>query len=200
MDLDDIWDQPLAPSPPRPTITENATPSRSSPPKRRRTTLFFSDSEDDTAAASTDQPKYKPRTPKNVPKDIEALFDDIDDDEALGELAPALDVDELRRQADARHAKRSTPHQALSRSSPSQDVDGGGGADARKGKDDDGPEGKKKRKPIARLDEARLLGQDGFPALMKQVKNFQSRGKGHEVRGVKIHFFGRYLRCSRCLI
>jgi hypothetical protein len=34
----------------------------------------------------------------------------------------------------------------------------------------------------AKLDEARLLGADGFPALLKQTRGFVPKGKGHEVR------------------
>jgi hypothetical protein len=40
---------------------------------------------------------------------------------------------------------------------------------------------KKEKKKIARLDEARLLGPDGFPALVKQTKHWKPKGKGHEV-------------------
>lgn len=39
---------------------------------------------------------------------------------------------------------------------------------------------KKKRKPVARLDEARLLGKNGLPQLIKDTKNFKLKGKGHE--------------------
>jgi len=32
------------------------------------------------------------------------------------------------------------------------------------------------------MDETRLLGLDGFPALIKSTKGFVPKGKGHEVR------------------
>lgn len=187
MDLDDIWDQPVAPSPPRAAPSEHATPARSSPVKRRRTTLFLSSDSEGENDASKDQPTYRTRTPRKVPKDIEALFDDLEDeprvDDDLGELAPALDLDQLRKQADARHAKHSSQprHQILPSSSPTRDFDGDEDAGGKKGKDSDEPEGKKKPKQRAKLDEARLLGKDGLPALVKQAKHFQPRGKGHEV-------------------
>ena len=72
--LDDIWDQPLEPSPPRIAPSERATPARPSP-KRRRTTLFFS-SDEEGVDAPKDQSTYKSRTPSKLPKDIDALFDD----------------------------------------------------------------------------------------------------------------------------
>lgn len=194
MDLDDIWDEPLAPSPPRTApaaASAPGSPARPSQGARKRTTLFLSsDSEGEGAGGAATKGHYRPRTPKKVPKDIEALFDDLDDvpaddDDAPGELAPALDLDALRRQADARHARAPplTPHEILPSSSPSRDVDDGNGG-GKKGKDDDDDElgGKKKRKPLPKLDEARLLGPQGFPALVKQAKEFKPRGKGHEVR------------------
>jgi hypothetical protein len=45
---------------------------------------------------------------------------------------------------------------------------------------EDGKE--KKRKPVLKLDEARLLGLNGSPQLVKDTKNFKPKGKGHEVK------------------
>ena len=42
--------------------------------------------------------------------------------------------------------------------------------------------GKKKPKQRAKLDENRLLGDMGFPQLVKDIKHFRPRGKGREVR------------------
>ncbi|KAF7294877.1 Chromosome segregation in meiosis protein [Mycena indigotica] len=50
---------------------------------------------------------------------------------------------------------------------------------ANDGKDKD-KEGKKPKKKIARLDEGRLLGDNGFPQLIRDTKDFRIRGKGHE--------------------
>jgi len=52
------------------------------------------------------------------------------------------------------------------------------GKSKKKGKD----EGEKKRKPIPKLNEERLVSTDGFPALIKTYKSFKIKGKGHEVR------------------
>ncbi|GJE87165.1 Swi3-domain-containing protein [Phanerochaete sordida] len=192
MDLDDIWDEPLTQSPPRSAPAgDAATPPPRSPAKRRRTNLFLASDSEGENDASANQPTYRARTPKKAVPDIDALFDDIDadvggeDDDGLGELAPALDLDQLRRQAEARHARGPplTPHEILPSSSPTReledDAEGGAGAGGKK-KDGDGLEGNKKRK-IAKLDDARLLGSNGFPALIKQAKGFKPRGKGHEV-------------------
>lgn len=204
MDLDGIWDEPVAQSPPRATQAENtATPVRSSPAKRRRTNLFLSSDSEGDNDAPKDQPTYRTRTPKKKVPDIDALFDDIDDDvgnddddDGLGELAPALDIDMLRRQADARHARGPplTPHEVMPSSSPTRELEGtdaiGSGVGSKK-KDGEGLEGNKRRK-IAKLDEARLLGSDGLPALIKQAKDFKPRGKGHEVRPTSGSFCAKH--------
>ena len=202
MSIDDIWDTPLDNSPPRArkdvlsTEAISNTPARPSPAKRRRTTLFLSsDSENDAPSTSknTRNSQHTPPTQSDKQKAlIDALFDDLDgeDDDGFKELAPAPSIDELRRQAQASQRNRtriptSTPHQILPSSSPPRDLgpeeteESGKG----KGKGKKGEDGDKKRKPIPRLDETRLVGETGFPALIKQTKDFKPRGKGHEVRG-----------------
>lgn len=170
-------------------IDEQDALVRPSPAKRRRTTLFLSsDSEDDSQPKSskpisTQQP---PRTPQKR-ADIEALFDGLDDDDAFQDLGPSLNIDQLRKQA-AANLPSLTPHEILPSSSPPRDFGGDdgdardGGAGARgKDKDKDG-DGLHKRKVVVKLDDARLLSPDGFPALVKQAKHFKPRGKGHEAR------------------
>ncbi|EKM55360.1 uncharacterized protein PHACADRAFT_173471 [Phanerochaete carnosa HHB-10118-sp] len=183
MDLDDIWDEPLTQSPPHFVPAEDETTTkRHSPAKRRRTSLFLSSGSEGEDDAPANQPTYRARTPKKTVPDIDALFDGIDDDAGDkddDELAPALDIDKLRRQAEARHARAPslTPHEIMPSSSPTRELENGAGGKKKQG---DGLEGNKKRK-IAKLDEARLLGSDGFPALINQAKGFKPRGKGHEV-------------------
>ncbi|OBZ75315.1 Chromosome segregation in meiosis protein 3 [Grifola frondosa] len=179
--LEDIWDAPVSQSPPR------TTPSRSSPerdtrgsphtPKRPRSTLFLaSDSDEDVPKRPTQRAK-RPPPPR---PDIDALFADLDDDpdSAFQDIAPSLDVDELRRQAE--RALPPTRHAILPSSSPSRDVDDDKTGGRAKGGPKNAKDGVKERKKIARLDEARLLGPDGFPALVKQAKEFRPKGKGHE--------------------
>ncbi|KAJ7172425.1 replication fork protection component Swi3-domain-containing protein [Mycena filopes] len=59
-----------------------------------------------------------------------------------------------------------TPHQILS-SSPAHHLD----AD---------PDVKKPKKKAMRLDEGRLIGESGFPQLIKDTKQLKIKGKGHE--------------------
>lgn len=183
--LDDIWDTPAE------THTRALTPAAPlqvddlpgpSPAKRRRTTLFLSDDENES---SRNPPQFLPDTASGLNPNISALFDDLDPEP---ELAPSLDLDELRRQAAARHAARIpafTPREILPSSSPLRDLEDGenGGETGKKGAAD-GEKGKRKQLP--KLSEARLLAPDGFPALVKHTKDFKPKGKGHEVRLLEI--------------
>ena len=49
------------------------------------------------------------------------------------------------------------------------------------GAEDDGV-ATKKRRIVAKMDETRLLGADGFPKLQEIVSKFKTKGKGNEVR------------------
>lgn len=102
------------------------------------------------------------------------------------ELAPALQLDVLRQQA-AAALPPLTPHQILPSSSPPRDLgdETTGAGDTEKGAKSKDGEGLHKRRTIPKLDDARLLDTDGFPALVKQAKHFKPRGKGHEV-GVQL--------------
>ncbi|KAI0736771.1 replication fork protection component Swi3-domain-containing protein [Fomitopsis betulina] len=174
--LEDIWDAPAEEVPRRSSspidLTANASPRRGS--KRPRSTLFLdSDSEDEGHG----QPARKSAAPPARKSDIDAMFDNLDaePDASDGDLPPALNLDALRRQEDAKNAQRYKKPSALDLDGPEANGDAGGDA---KGKD--GGKEKQKRKPLPRLDEARLLGQDGLPALVKQAKTFKPKGKGHE--------------------
>ncbi|KAH9079556.1 Swi3-domain-containing protein [Lactarius deliciosus] len=168
MDVDHIWDLPIE-HPPA-TTTDPAPPNTSNQP------LFLPSDDEGEAAAATTQPSA------NKDPDIDALFDGIDD---LDEFAPALDLDALRREADARNtrlvrAEISASIPAIQLSTATSTTKSG---DGQKGPSDGGDgndDGKKKRRPVARLDEARLLGKNGLPQLIKDTKNFKPKGKGHE--------------------
>lgn len=193
LSIDDIWDAPVENtqvSRKEAHISQSNTPLRPSPAKRRKVALFLSsDSENDAP-----QVPYKKRTPSPQGKQksvLDALFDDLDDDAAgTKELAPSLNIDQLRKQAEGRQMHKMpalTPHQVLPSSSPPRDLgpdeeaeDGGDTQGGRRKKGEKGS-GLHKRKALPKLDETRLLGKDGFPALVKQVKDFTPKGKGHEV-------------------
>ncbi|KAI0636935.1 replication fork protection component Swi3-domain-containing protein [Trametes polyzona] len=186
--LDDIWDEPAEPSSshaksPSQAIHGDTRGFSPAPAKRPSTSRpLFLDSDSDREADATSKSRYASKSTSNKP-DIDAFFADLDDDpeSAFQDLAPSLDVAALKRQADAKHAL--TPHQILPSSSPPRDLEedeGGkkGRAGDKKGKDE--PIKKKKKRPT--LNEARLLGPDGFPALVKQAKEFKPKGKGHELQ------------------
>ena len=188
-DINDIWDLPVEilprhlrldssdgnwpTTPPRDNSDDN---SPTSPP---RAPLFLPSDDDEDTAPSANAPQNA-----NANADIDALFEGLDD---FQELAPALDLDALRREADARNARavRAEMGAGISAAEPvaaGGKTNAGSGGGALDGLDGDGEDGdKKKRKPVARLDETRLLGKDGFPQLVKDTKNFKPKGKGHEV-------------------
>ncbi|KAH7914681.1 replication fork protection component Swi3-domain-containing protein [Hygrophoropsis aurantiaca] len=178
MSLDEIWDAPISPA--RSENSPNPVKSSTGTQKRSRPSLFLSDSDDEL-----------PVTTKSVPPEVDAMFEDMDNDEDLvfKPLAPALDLEALRRNAEAKHAKRATsqpsltPHQILPSSSPGRDnhdENEGGWASKDKKSGQSGEGDKKERKKLPKLDEERLLGPNGFPQLIKDTKNFRIKGKGHE--------------------
>ncbi|KAI0374928.1 Swi3-domain-containing protein [Pilatotrama ljubarskyi] len=186
--LDDIWDEPAQSSsrqkspsaPPTHSHGGDVSPPPAKRPSSSRPLFYDSDSGDDAPSASNT--RYASKHASNRP-DIDAFFADLDDDPdtAFQDLAPSLDVAALKRQADAKLAL--TPHQILPSSSPPRDLgdEEKGGAKGKAGdKDKKGAPVKKKKRPV--LDEARLVGPDGFPALVKQAKDFKPKGKGHELQ------------------
>ena len=194
--LDDIWNAPaeIRSSTSAPPIELNDSDDEANAPRKRKQPLFYTSDDDEPPPASTRAAPSAP-APTNKPSmpDIDALFENLDEpDDVFQGLAPALDLDQLRREADAHNAR--TVQAEYSRMLP-REMQSSRPADTqtqskdkdKKGKsalvdDDDGePEQKKKRKPIAKLDEARLLGKDGFPQLLKDTQHFRPRGKGHEV-------------------
>ncbi|KZT70163.1 Swi3-domain-containing protein [Daedalea quercina L-15889] len=174
--LEDIWDVPLEETPrrvpSRPSspidLTTGDSPRRAS--KRPRSTLFLgSDSEDERPARRSVPPPVEK-------SEIDAMFDNLDaEPDAVDDLPPALDLDALRRQEDAKNAQIYGKPSALDLDTPSTTGDVGSS-----GKAAGSEKEKQKRRPLPKLDEARLLGPDGMPALLKQAKNFKPKGKGHE--------------------
>jgi replication fork protection complex subunit Csm3/Swi3 len=143
--------------------------------------LFLADSDDEDVLKV---PRHD--VPPVIDIDIDAIFADAEDDQddlfTFKPLAPALDTEALRREAESRHRNNVpdlTPHAILPSSSPPRDTE----ADqtARSKQSGGEKDAKKERRKPARLDEGRLLGPNGFPLLIKNTKNFKIKGKGHEV-------------------
>jgi replication fork protection complex subunit Csm3/Swi3 len=183
-DINDIWDLPLK-NPVNNSDGDGWPSTRpSTPPRASNPPLFLpSDDEEDDGA----RPNATAGNDANTNLDIDALFEGLDDiDDSFQDLAPALDIDALRREADARNARavRAELGTAAAEPSTAKTKNNGGRGGVLDGLDGDGEgegDDKKKRKPLPKLDETRLLGKDGFPQLLKDTKNFKPKGKGHEV-------------------
>ena len=189
--LEDLWDTPAEPSSPRrpkdPIVLDDDDDDDDEPDiaprpsKRPRLSepLFLAGDSDDELPARRPPPSSRP--------DIDAMFAELDneEDESLQfqPLGESIDKKQIRREAAKRAAAdipKASQYELIPSSSPPRD---GEGKLDRSGKEkDEGKEvEKKERKMIARMDEARLLGPAGFPALIKGTKDFIPRGKGHEV-------------------
>jgi replication fork protection complex subunit Csm3/Swi3 len=177
--LDDIWDEPAIPSS---TVTRRQLPvedddedQEALPVKRRRATQpLFYDSDSDREAgpskkASASKSKYKSR-PDDDLDDLDAHFDglDGDDDRPRTPVGNRADVH-----------RSSSPLHAITSSSPTREDGAGRWKDDAGGEKGDGKE--KKKRPLPKMDETRLLSEVGFPALIKKTKGFVPKGKGHEV-------------------
>ncbi|THH05299.1 hypothetical protein EW145_g4900 [Phellinidium pouzarii] len=201
--LDDIWSEPLTNSPVAPWVRPSADAENVGddndddvfrPSKRRRSTLFLDDPEDDEEGErdeNRDGSPVKTATgpPKGARPDVDSLFDDLEEERETRSGASKtskrpFDLAAYRREAQRRAEKDAPaspfPRYAVQSSSPPRDGMDVESKDstfgARKGDD-----GVKEKRPIARLDETRLLEKDGLPALVQLCKDFKPRGKGHEV-------------------
>ncbi|CAE6448955.1 unnamed protein product [Rhizoctonia solani] len=164
--MDDIWDDDavqVSRSAPSRTRVLSDSDEEDRPQKRARTTgankpLFNPDSDDEGAA-------------DELPPDVGALFDGLDDDDYnMQQLPPQLNIEELQRNSDQRAATDA----AKKRLMRGDVIDVSGPADG------DG-KGAKARKALPKLDENRLLERDGMPALVRRAKVFNVKGKGHEL-------------------
>ncbi|KAH8116915.1 replication fork protection component Swi3-domain-containing protein [Phellopilus nigrolimitatus] len=187
--LDDIWSESLenSPSPPRREAVaggadDDEEDSVFRPSKRRRSTLFLEDpdegDEESTSLAKSAQ------GPGNAVPDISSLFDDLEEPAPAASTSKPFDLAAVRREAQRRAEKEapasSFPKYAVQSSSPPRDGMDGEGKENAFGAHKGGDGGKEKR-PIAKLDETRILGKDGLPALVQLCKDFKPKGKGHEL-------------------
>ena len=177
--LDDIWNEPLLQSPaPNREVQEEGSPLHSYRP--RKSTLFLSDDENGNESEQPSRNVGTSSGERDRP-DIDALFEDLDEpDVAHGKT---FDLDAYRKEAEQR-ALRDAPmptnsfsNHAIGSSSPPR----GFGSSNKRGNEEDDEDDETKRKSRPKLDAERLLGKDGFPALVKLCKDFKPKGKGHEV-------------------
>ncbi|KAI5117657.1 hypothetical protein M0805_008887 [Coniferiporia weirii] len=192
--LDDIWSELLVNSPkpsPRPSVSaENVEDDDDEvyrPSKRLRSTLFLDDPDEEGQETHDYSNRGSEGAAKNARPDIDSLFDDLEeptDARSASRASKPFDLATARREAQLRAEKEapasSFPRYAVQSSSPPREGFGEegktGAFGARKGDD-----ATKEKRPIAKLDETRILSRDGLPALVQLCKDFKPRGKGHEL-------------------
>ena len=161
--IDDLWDEPVESEPaPRPTTK----PVTSEDP------LFLqsdSDNEGRTGAAG-------PSTSR-APDDIEALFT-VDDDDENGQLSNVT-YEQLRKDAQSggQVADDGSPNEG-NQEGPQM---GTSTTKSQPNKKGEGKDGESVKRTIPKLDEGLLLSDKGIPALIRDAKRWQPKGKGHEV-------------------
>lgn len=181
---------PHSPKTPRQLDTDDDEAELQRPAKRQKPALFLSDSDDDGAGSAIRRGVVKappPAADPGIDQDVEALFADAENDEALSfKRIGDLDVAAMEKEAEERHRRAMplTPHPVMPSSSPARDdgtmgnsAGGSKGTDKDKGKE---KESKKRPRPVP-LNENLLLGPTGFPDLISQLKDFKVKGKGREV-------------------
>ena len=164
--IDDLWDEPVeSESAPRPTTK----PVTSEDP------LFLqsdSDNEGGTGAAG--------RSKSRAPDDIEALFA-VDDDDENGQLSNVT-YEQLRKDAQSGgEVADDGPSNEGNQGTQDGPQDGASTAKSQSNKKGEGGDGENVKRTIPKLDEGLLLSDKGIPALIKDAKRWQPKGKGHEV-------------------
>ena len=164
--IDDLWDEPIESEP---TAHLTTKPVTSEDP------LFLQSDSDNEGGAGAAGPSGS-----KAPDDIGALFD-IDDDEENGQLSNVT-YEQLRK--DAQSGGKVPDNGPLNEGDQGGDEEASKGASTAKSrsdkKDGAGDGGSTKRK-IPKLDEDLLLSERGIPALIKDAKQWEPKGKGHEV-------------------
>lgn len=160
-----------------------------------RRPLFHSDDEDDNGGPSG-SPKRKKAKLTELPPELDAYFppetDDADLDFSFADKG--ADLAKLTKEAEARHSRKlqqppkgtqaGRTNSSQAAASGKDKASGGSSAinplaiglsddEGGDGKGDKDPTEQKKRKPLPKLDEARLLGDNGFRALVAQTKKFK---------------------------
>ncbi|KAG8892581.1 hypothetical protein FRC01_014077, partial [Tulasnella sp. 417] len=210
----EIWGSPggggAEPSTSRPSPPSRRGGSDSPlPATGGRRPLFHSDDEDDDGRPSG-SPKRKKAKITELPPELDAYFppdtDDADLDFSFADKG--ADLAKLTKEAEARHSRKlQQPSKATQqgKTTGSQATTGAGKGKSTAGSgainplaiglsDDEGDDSKggkaseeKKRKPLPKLDEARLLGDNGFRALVAQTKNFKVQNpKGKDPKKDKL--------------
>ncbi|KAG8902965.1 hypothetical protein FRB99_003903, partial [Tulasnella sp. 403] len=204
----DIWGSPgRSTSPKSPASAHDSPLPRGRSVSSTSSRLFHPDAPDSdsehpsrTSSPSAREGSSFRNRPAKISRETDALLASHDDDDARLEV-PLFDMEKLAKEAEARHARALASSRRTNTDQPASATTGrtpAAGNSARNplelltDDEDDAPKGttatdgktnettKKKRKPLPKLDEGRLLGKDGFPALIPVAKKFKPKGKGHE--------------------
>lgn len=133
--------------------------------------LFLPGDDDETGLNATRVPAPDPETEKMF-QDIEDIPNEFDE---LPDIGPKIDSSAIERRAAAKSKQKTS---AISYPTPSSPV----AASSSPTKKDDKPT-KPRKKPM-QLNEVLLIGETGFPQLIKDTEGFRIQGKGHEVRAL----------------
>lgn len=158
--IDDLWDEPIESEP---------TPHPTTKPATSEDPLFLqSDSDNEGGAGAAGPSRSK------APDDIGALFE-IDDDDENGQLSNVT-YEQLRKDAQSGGA--------VPDDGPLNEGDQGAMEEPSTGKSkskDEAGNNETTKRRIPKLDEELLLSPKGIPALIKDAKHWEPKGKGHEV-------------------
>ena len=164
--IDDLWDEPVE-SEPAPRLTTK--PATSEDP------LFLQSDSDNEGRMGGAGPSTS-----RAPDDIEALFD-VDDDDQNGQLSNVT-YEQLRKDAQSGgKVPDDGPSDEGNQGTKEDSPRGSSTAKSQSNEKGDGGDGENTKRTIPKLDEGLLLSDKGIPALIKDAKGWQPKGKGHEV-------------------
>ena len=136
--------------------------------------LFLFDNDSDVEFVAPDTTQVAQSDPvQDEPADApEVNLDAVEPPKATG----TFDLEAYQRESLARHRKE------LNKTKKSIVISESAPPDAKDPKTKEKSEDRKPRQKPTKLDEGLLLSPKGFPQLIKITKDFQTKGKGHEVR------------------
>jgi len=164
--IDDLWAESVE-SEPAPRLTMQPVPSEDP--------LFLqSDSGNEGGTGATRPP------PSKAPDNIGALFD-VDGDDGDGQLSHVT-YEQLRKDAQSGgNIPDDGPSNEGNQGTQEGLPKGVSTAKPQSNKKGEGEDGENTKRTIPKLDEELLLSNKGIPALIKDAKRWQPKGKGHEV-------------------
>ncbi|KAG8829587.1 hypothetical protein FRC17_006355 [Serendipita sp. 399] len=154
--MEDMWDEPA---------TVLSTASRHQEP-------LFLPSDEESQPLPSERSRSKTTVTSGANKDSNSFIADLMDDliDKNGAGSHTLEAQLSSRAKNALKEKERPRENGDNKNTPN---------DALR-EEEEGTNDKPKRRVIAKVDDERLLGERGFPALIKEAKKFKPKGKGHE--------------------